>query len=71
MSENDLKVETQLNIAKPMSEVFEAIVNPAQMARYFISSGSGRLDSGQAVTWSWSDVGAELTVTPREVEAGH
>lgn len=69
MSEPDLKVETQLNIAKPIAEVFEAIVNPEQMACYFISSGSGRLDAGQAVTWSWSDYGAELTVTPLEIEA--
>ena len=71
MPENNLKVETKLNVAKPMSEVYEAIVDPGQMACYFISAGSGRLDSGQDVIWSWSDVGAELRVTPREVEAGH
>jgi uncharacterized protein YndB with AHSA1/START domain len=67
--ESELTVETQLNVSKPTSDVFEALVNPDQMSRYFISSGSGRLDAGQAVTWSWADCGAELTVAPQEIEA--
>ena len=71
MSDSDLHVDAELNIAKPMSEVFEAIVNPQQMAGYFISSGTGRLDAGEGVTWSWSDVGAELSVIPQQVEADH
>ena len=69
MPESDLKVETQLNVAKSPAEAYEAIVSPQHMAGYFISAGTGRLDAGQPVTWSWSDVGAELTVTPQEVEA--
>ena len=69
MDESDLRVETQLNIAKPMSEVFEAIVNPEQMAGYFITTGTARLDEGQPVTWTWSDCGAELVVKPVQVES--
>ncbi len=37
MSEKELKVETQLRITKLQEEVFEAIVNPEQMSRYFTS----------------------------------
>lgn len=69
MAANDLKVETQLQINKPNADVFEAIVNPEKMACYFITSGSGRLDAGQQVTWSWADHDdARLTITPLDIE---
>ena len=69
MADNELNVETQLEINKPLSDVFEAIVNPEQMACYFITSGSGRLDAGQPVIWSWADHDdARLTITPLDIE---
>lgn len=69
MADNDLNVETQREINKPNADVFEAIVNLEQMACYFITSGSGRLDAGQPVTWSWADHdGARLTITPLDIE---
>ena len=68
MSETNLSVKTQLEIAKSRTEIFEAIVNPERMAGYFISTGTSRLDEGKPVTWTWSDVGAELVVTPMEFE---
>ena len=39
----DLEAKAELRIARPAAEVFEAIVDPANMSRYFISSGGGRL----------------------------
>ena len=57
-----------VKISKSSPALYEAIVNPDEMSGYFISSGSGRLDSGETVTWKWDDVGAELTVTPQDVE---
>ncbi|MFH1843639.1 MAG: SRPBCC family protein [bacterium] len=68
MSEQDLKVETQLQIAKSPHEVYEAIVNPELMSCYFTTSGSGRLDAGKPVVWRWDDYNAECTVTPLEIE---
>ena len=38
----DLEVKAEVRIGKPAAEVFEAIVDPAKMSGYFISSGSGR-----------------------------
>ena len=63
-----LNVETELLIAKTPAEVFEAWVDPAKMARYFISSGTGRMEAGKTVVWSWGDVGAEASVKVLEVE---
>ena len=47
MNPKALQVITQLPMAKPAREVFEAIVDPEKMSHYFISSGSGRMESGK------------------------
>lgn len=56
----DVKVEDR--IARSPAEVFEAVVDPAKMAQYFISRGSGRMELGAKLAWEWSDVGARLEV---------
>lgn len=64
-----LKVDTGQRILKGSHEVFEAIIDPASMSRYFITSGSGRLETGRTVHWVFKDVGAELDVRVGRVEA--
>jgi len=64
----DVRVETR--IARPPAEVFEAIVDPARMANYFISRGSGRIAQGAKLEWEWADVGAKLAVEVMWVEPG-
>ncbi|MEA2559751.1 MAG: hypothetical protein QOH06_1255 [Acidobacteriota bacterium] len=68
MTKNTLQVNTELAISKPPHEVYEAIVDPAKMSHYFISSGTGRLDSGNQINWEWHGVEAQLPVTPQEIE---
>lgn len=43
-------------IAKPVSEVFEAVVNPQLLSGYFTTGGAtGRLETGATVTWDFAD----------------
>jgi uncharacterized protein YndB with AHSA1/START domain len=63
----ELKAEGEIRVARPIHEVFEAIVDPAKMAGYFISKGSARLEAGRTVIWTWGDVGAEAPVEVLEV----
>lgn len=63
-----LQATATVDIPRAVHDVFEAIVDPAGMANYFISSGSGRLEAGQTVTWRWADVGAELPIRVLAVE---
>src|SRR5215211_5157256 len=52
----DLTFTVAARIAKPVAEVFEAIVNPAQLSRYFTTGGAqGRLETGATVTWDFHD----------------
>lgn len=50
-----LTAKTGLQIQKPISEVFEAIVNPEHLTKYFISYSSGTLESGTKVHWEFED----------------
>lgn len=60
-----IQVKVQYNILRPAQEVFDAIVNPDRLSRYFISESSGPLVTGAQLQWKWADVGAAC-----EVEAG-
>jgi uncharacterized protein YndB with AHSA1/START domain len=63
-------VRVEQRIPRPVAEVFEAIVDPAKMAQYFITRGSGRIALGAKLEWEWSDVGAKLSVEIGQFEPG-
>ena len=43
-------------IAKPVHEVFEAVIDPKQLSHYFTTGGAeGRLEKGATVTWDFHD----------------
>ncbi len=50
-----LEVKTYIKIQKPAHEVFEAMIDPRKMSKYFITTGSARLEKGKSVTWTWAD----------------
>ena len=54
---------------KPIEEVFEGIVNPAKMTKYFISESSGRLESGKEVIWKFPEFADNFPVTEINFEA--
>ena len=55
MDNNTLEIKAALQIQKPVHEVFEAIVDPAKMSNYFISSGSGRMEEGKEIMWGFGE----------------
>ncbi len=63
-----LEVKAALQIAKPPHEVFEAIVNPAQMRNYFIERGSERMETGKTVVWKFPEFDGEFPVKIGKVE---
>ncbi len=43
-------------IARPCSEVYEAVADPDQLSKYFTTGGArGRLETGTEVTWDFHD----------------
>ena len=56
-------------IARPVGEVFEAVVNPQQLSQYFTTGGaSARLEPGVTVMWDFADFPGAFPVEVVEVE---
>ena len=65
----DLKFKVAARIAKPVAEVFEAVVNPSQLSRYFTTGGAkGRLETGATVYWDFHDFPGAFPVEVAKVE---
>ena len=65
----DLKFEVSGRIARPVDEVFEAVVNPEKLSGYFTTGGAkGRLETGATVTWDFADFPGAFPVQVVEVE---
>jgi uncharacterized protein YndB with AHSA1/START domain len=54
MGNETLEIKVAIQIIKPVSEVFEAIVDPVKMSNYFISNGSGRMEEGKDLSWQFN-----------------
>jgi len=50
-----LEIKVAIQIQKPVSEVFEAIADPAQMTNYFISESSGRMEENKELVWKFPE----------------
>lgn len=57
-----------LQIQKPIEEVFDGIINPAKMTKYFISESSGRLESGKKVFWKFPEFAERYPVKDIKIE---
>ena len=65
----ELKFTVSARVARPVSDVFEAVADPSQLSRYFTTGGAkGRLETGSVVTWDFHDFPGAFPVEVVEVE---
>ena len=64
----ELIAKATIQIQKPVSDVFEGIVNPEHMTKYFISESTGRMETGKEFVWKFPEFPDECPVTNVEVE---
>ena len=62
MNNQNLQIEVSIQVLRPASEVFEAIVDPQKMSNYFISKSSGRMEDGKDLTWLFPEFEEETIV---------
>jgi uncharacterized protein YndB with AHSA1/START domain len=56
-------------VARPVTEVYEAVADPEQLSRYFTTGGArGRLEAGGEVTWDFHDFPGAFPVTVVEAD---
>ena len=46
-------VEVQMRIRKPVTEVFEAFVDPSITKNFWFTKSSGKLKVGETINWEW------------------
>ena len=65
-----MKLESKavIQIQKPIEEVFQGIVNPEKMTKYFISESSGRLKSEKEVIWKFPEFEDKFLVKEIKIE---
>ncbi len=65
-----MKVESKafIQIRKTAEEVFEGIINPVQMTKYFISESNGRMETGKILTWKFPEFPDTFQISDIEVE---
>ena len=65
-----MKLESNaiLQIQKPIEEVFEWIVNPLHMTKYFISESSGRLEEGNELIWKFPEFDDKFPIKEINIE---
>ena len=64
-----MKVEfhVSIRVAKPVAEVFDAVVSPKKLSGYFVESSSAPLQAGEQVVWKFADFPDKVPVTVRKV----
>lgn len=67
----ELEIAVALQIQKPVSEVYEAIVDPAKMSQYFISESSGRLQQGKLLVWRFAEFEEDAPVRVGKIKRDH
>ncbi|PKW29721.1 SRPBCC domain-containing protein [Flavobacterium lindanitolerans] len=68
MEKKELTIKAAIQILKPVSEVFEAIVDPEKMANYFIAKGSGRMEEGIEIEWKFPEFDMQFPITVGKIE---
>lgn len=64
-----LRFKVSGRIARPVAEVFEAVVDPDQLSQYFTTGGAkGRLETGATVSWDFADFPGAFPVEVVEVD---
>jgi uncharacterized protein YndB with AHSA1/START domain len=62
------KMKTGMLIRRPVSEVFNAFVDPDVTTKFWFTKSSGRLEAGKQVQWDWEMYGISVPVTVKAIE---
>jgi uncharacterized protein YndB with AHSA1/START domain len=61
-------MKTGMLIRRPVSEVFDAFINPEITTKFWFTKSSGRLEAGKQVQWDWEMYGISIPVMVKALE---
>jgi len=68
MKNGTLEIKVVIQILRPAHAVYEAIVDPKKMSKYFISESSGRMEEGKKINWRFPEFDAEFPIRVGKLE---
>jgi|WetSurMetagenome_2_1015567.scaffolds.fasta_scaffold32776_5 uncharacterized protein YndB with AHSA1/START domain len=68
MAEDKIRAKVRMGILKPVHNVFESIIDPEKMSKYFIAGSTGRMESGKTIIWTWPDFDGEIEIKVGKIE---
>jgi len=68
MNRGNLRAKGEMLIRRPISEVYEAFVNPEITTKFWFTKSSGRLEEGKWVEWTWDMYDVSVRVRVKEAE---
>jgi uncharacterized protein YndB with AHSA1/START domain len=68
VAEDKIRAKVQMGILKPVHNVFESIIDPGKMSKYFIAGSTGRMESGKTLIWTWPDFDGEIEIKVGKIE---
>ncbi len=63
-----LESKAAIQIQKTIEEVFEGVVNPDKMTKYFISESTGRMETGKELIWKFPEFDDKFPITDIKIE---
>jgi uncharacterized protein YndB with AHSA1/START domain len=59
---------TGMLIRKPVTEVFEAIINPEVTTQFWFTKSTGKLEVGKKIEWTWDMYNLSVPVLVKEID---
>jgi len=60
-------VDTQMLIRKPVTQVFQAFIDPVITTNFWFTKSSGQLEVGKTVKWEWEMYGVSANVLTKVI----
>lgn len=60
--------KTEMLIRRPVTDVFEAFIDPAITTKFWFTKSSGRLETGKQVRWEWEMYNASTEVNVKVID---
>ena len=64
---NQISVEAQMLIRKPVEQVFQSFIDPAITVHFWFTKSSGKLEIGKTVIWEWEMYAVKSTVKVQDI----
>ncbi|RZJ55036.1 MAG: polyketide cyclase [Flavobacterium sp.] len=67
-AENNKFAKAAMLIRKPVSQVFQAFIDPEITSKFWFTKGSGKLEEDKTTEWTWEMYGFSLTVSTKVIK---